>query len=197
MIESRTAAALSVSTSRVSRGLAQPTHSVWHVFTEVGTQVMTLGALETALRRGDVSLSTLVWIPGMAEWEPLGEVANLQNTSLAAPGPRRASGIHVATRQGRSEREQPVCNCARSTGPSAADASREAVLAPTTKGVRARRKRSLLDRDSLRRSRLATTLLAALLLMLLGGWRLAEAVAHQHQRLTAPGPTPPAEPLRP
>lgn len=196
MIESHPTVALSVSTSRVSTGQAESTHSVWHVFTEVGTQVMTLGALEAALLRGDVSLSTLVWIPGMVEWEPLSAVANLQQGSLVAADPERVPDVNGTPRQGCAEPERRRCSCARSTHLSRTNAPRKALTVPPGKGSYGGRTRHSRDRTSLRRRRHPATLAAALVLILLGGWHLAEAVAQQHQRSTAPAPTPPAEAAR-
>ena len=196
MIESRATGTLSVITSRVPRERAEPTHSVWHVFTEVGTQVMTLGALEAALQRGDVSLATLVWIPGMVEWEPLGEVANLQRAALVAPSARRDSGVQSATRRSGDEPAHPICSCARSSARARPSAPRESASASAAKDTQARLERTLLDLAGERRWRRAAALLVALVLMLLGGWRLADAVAHQHQGFTAPLPAPPAATAR-
>jgi hypothetical protein len=42
---------------------------------------MTLDELDEALASGEVDTSTRLWIPGMAEWEALGSVANLEDGS--------------------------------------------------------------------------------------------------------------------
>jgi hypothetical protein len=51
----------------------------WYVATNSGTRAMTLDELDEALERGEVDTSTRLWIPGMAEWEALGTVANLED----------------------------------------------------------------------------------------------------------------------
>ena len=51
----------------------------WYVATASGTCGMTLDVLEAAFAKGEVDTTTPVWIPGMAGWEPLGSVANLED----------------------------------------------------------------------------------------------------------------------
>lgn len=186
MIESPITGALAIDAPSEGSGSAEPTHTVWHVFTEVGTHVMTLGALEAALQRGDVSLATLVWFPGMAEWEPLGQVASLESASLLADDPQRASGVFVAQHRSGDEAEHLRCAAALATG-HAAHASRATDILPASR-AQARRERAPLHRASQRRWRRAATLVAALLLILLGGRRLAEAVAQPPVSTEAPTP---------
>ena len=185
MNESRFTGALAIVAPSEGSGTTEPTHTVWHVFTEVGTLVMTLDALEAALQRGDVSLTTLVWFPGMAEWEPLGEVASLQSVSLVADDPQRASGVFVAQHRSSDEAEHLACAPALSSGraPAHANANADAGRAP----IILRRERA--HRDGQRRWRRAATLVAALLLILLGGRRLAEAVAQPLRSTPAATPT--------
>jgi hypothetical protein len=56
-----------------------PARETWYVATSAGTRAMTLDELDEALERGEVDTSTPLWIPGMAEWEALGSVANLED----------------------------------------------------------------------------------------------------------------------
>jgi hypothetical protein len=56
-----------------------PARETWYVATSSGTRAMTLDELDEALERGEVDTSTPLWIPGMAEWEALGSVANLED----------------------------------------------------------------------------------------------------------------------
>jgi hypothetical protein len=58
-----------------------PARETWYVATSSGTRAMTLDELDEALERGEVDTSTPLWIPGMAEWEALGSVANLEDGS--------------------------------------------------------------------------------------------------------------------
>jgi hypothetical protein len=56
-----------------------PVLEVWYVATRSGTRAMTLDELDEALERGELDYSTQLWIPGMAEWEALGTLANLED----------------------------------------------------------------------------------------------------------------------
>ena len=74
-----------------------PSNETWYVATKAGVRTLCLDELERELASGELDVSTPVWIPGMAEWESLGSVANLEDGSPLAQGP----GIppyHVASR---------------------------------------------------------------------------------------------------
>ena len=66
---------------------APASSETWYVATTAGVRVLSLDALEHALASGEVDLTTPVWIPGMAEWETLGSVANLEDGPPLDQGP--------------------------------------------------------------------------------------------------------------
>jgi hypothetical protein len=66
---------------------ALPSNETWYVATNLGVRTLCLDDLERELASGELDVNTPVWIPGMAEWESLGRVANLEDGSPLDQGP--------------------------------------------------------------------------------------------------------------
>lgn len=96
---------------------ALPSNEIWYVATNAGVRTLCLDELERELASGALDVSTPVWIPGMAEWESLGSVANLEDGSPLDQGP----GIppyHAASRvPGLDEVVAPEPSAVSSAGP--------------------------------------------------------------------------------
>jgi len=74
-------------TSAAASAPALPPNEIWYVATPAGVRTLCLDELERELASGDLDVNTPVWIPGMAEWESLGSVANLEDGSPLDQGP--------------------------------------------------------------------------------------------------------------
>lgn len=73
--------------SQVPSAPVLPSDEIWYVATAAGVRALCLDELERELASGELDVSTPVWIAGMAEWESLGSVANLEDGSPLDQGP--------------------------------------------------------------------------------------------------------------
>ena len=76
-----------LSTSVAASAPVPPPNEIWYVATTAGVRTLCLDELERELASGELDVNTPVWIPGMAEWESLGSVANLEDGSPLDQGP--------------------------------------------------------------------------------------------------------------
>ncbi len=173
------------STSALAEVLGSET---WYVTTASGVSVLTLHDLERALASGEIDATTPVWIPGMAEWEALGHVANLEDGPPVSQGPgvpppydsRRAPGSASVRPPARNEIvEGPLSRALAEGDPSDPNGALWASTLPRPaqvlqSGIWRRPKPEVAASEAApaqRRWLLRAAILTGLLLLLLAAWR--------------------------